>query len=76
MCILEISENIANVLLVENKTSEPAMSKGLNNKQAVTTTVARAESDVQPLAMPRYDPVDYILDKIDYEFYNTERVSP
>ena len=73
MWILELSESIANALLVENKTSEPAMSKGLSNKQAVT--VARAESDVQPLAMPRYDPVDYILDKIDYEFYNTERVS-
>ena len=50
--------------------------KGSASKRDVEATVGRVESDViQPLAMPHYDPVNYILDKIDYEFYNTERVS-
>ena len=38
-------------------------------------TVGRLEmGDVQQIDMPKYDPVNYILDKIDYEMYSAERV--
>ena len=36
--------------------------------------VGRVECHSQPLDMPQYDPVNYILDKIDYGFYTAERV--
>ena len=37
--------------------------------------VGRVECDSQPLDMPQYDPVNYILDKIDYGLISAERVN-
>ena len=47
-----------------------------NAPPGTIATVGRVEIDPdgRHLEMPRYDPVNYILDKIDFELYSAERV--